>query len=167
MHLKRNKVFLGLGSNLGDSAAQLNQALSCLDALPATRVLRSSRVFHSPAYSPGKVNTADPDFMNMVCLLETAYTPQLLLAQLLGIEKDMHRVRDKANKWGPRLIDIDILFFNNDCVDTPTLQIPHQDFEQRAFFVLPLYEIAPDFILPNGFPLADLVSKFPAFVLEK
>lgn len=140
-------VFVGLGSNLGDSAAIIASALGAMDALPGTRVLKASRLYRTPAWGL----TAQPDFINAVALLETASAAQSLLAAMLGIEREAGRTRrdDGRDRWGPRTLDLDLLLYGDQVIDQPGLQVPHPHLHERAFALLPLVEIAPDSRIPG------------------
>jgi len=136
-------VYLLLGSNLGDAIHSLNTAANHIEKQVGI-IQRKSSLYRTQAW--GKRN--QPDFIN--CVLKIAYPfaqpPQLLLTTLQAIEKNMGRVREV--KWEPRIIDIDILFFDNEIVDEPHLTIPHPHIADRRFTLQPLAEIAPDFIHP-------------------
>ena len=150
-------VFVGLGSNLGDSAAILHDAIAALGRLPATRVLACSRLYRTPAWGV----TAQPDFLNAVAMLSTALQPQALLAALLAIERDAGRIRlvDGSDRWGPRTLDLDLLLYGDRCVDEPGLRVPHPHLHERAFALLPLLEIAPYAVIPGIGPARDVAAK--------
>lgn len=131
---------MGLGSNLGDRAGNIERALELLGS--GVRLLERSSL-----YETEPVGMKDqPRFLNMVCAGETELGPQALLDFAKGIEKGMGRVG--TVRFGPRLIDIDILFYDELVIDTPILQIPHPRLTQRAFVLVPLAEIAPDLVHP-------------------
>jgi 2-amino-4-hydroxy-6-hydroxymethyldihydropteridine diphosphokinase len=132
----RTPVYLSLGSNIGDRAENLNAAIDRLrDVGDVVQV--------SPFYETEPVEfAAQAWFLNCVIALETEKTPQELLAGILGIEQQMGRRR--AQKKGPRVIDIDILLFGNLIVDDLGLAIPHPAMQERRFVLQPLAEIAPD-----------------------
>jgi len=136
-----HKVYLALGSNLGDRNQNLLQALSKL----ATRMAVTNC---SGIYDTAPVgNTRQPRFLNMVCSGETRLTPPELLAFVKDIEIKMGRKTGPVNS--PRPIDIDILFFDNLVMNTPELVIPHPRLTERVFVLLPLSDIAPDFKHPS------------------
>ena len=139
--MKTNTVYLLLGSNLGDSANHLRGALRCVEE-DIGEVVQASRVYKSKAW--GK--TDQPDFLNQVVMVDTKLSPYDVLARCLKIENDLGRVR--FERWGARAIDIDILYFNQDVVHTKLLKIPHPELHNRRFTLVPLNEIAGDFIHP-------------------
>ncbi len=130
-------VFLGLGSNLGDRKQNIEKALDIISQ--QEKVLKVSKIYETKPY--GK--TDQPDFLNCVIEISTDKSPTELLKRLLEIEKILRRVR--TEKWGPRTIDIDILFYGNLYFYTKDLKLPHYDFENRSFFIEPLKEIAIEF----------------------
>jgi 2-amino-4-hydroxy-6-hydroxymethyldihydropteridine diphosphokinase len=137
---------VGLGSNLGDRVAQLHEAFAALDALPHTRVRRTSRLYRSPAWG-----VADqPDFLNAAVLLETALPPRELLDELLAIEREAGRDRSaEAVRWGPRVLDLDILLYGDRRIDEPGLRVPHPHLHERAFALVPLLEVWPEATIPG------------------
>jgi 2-amino-4-hydroxy-6-hydroxymethyldihydropteridine diphosphokinase len=136
-----SKVYLLLGSNLGDRRQHLLDALAGISYLGTIR--KVSSVYRSAAWG----NLDQPDFLNATVELDTAHTPSELLKAILEIETGMGRVRNE--KWGARLIDIDILFYDNLVVNTPELDIPHPQLQNRKFTLVPLAEIAPDLEHPR------------------
>ncbi|MDD5287728.1 MAG: 2-amino-4-hydroxy-6-hydroxymethyldihydropteridine diphosphokinase [Dehalococcoidales bacterium] len=138
--LKPVKIYLGLGSNIGDRWLNLRQALFML-----SQKMWLARV--SPVYDTAPVgNTNQPRFLNLVCEATTPLTPMELLTLIKGIETAIGREPGPPNS--PRPIDIDILFYGNQTVNTPELIIPHPRLTERAFVLVPLAEIAPNFIHP-------------------
>ena len=128
---------VALGSNLGDSRSVLKQALEAISALPGTRVYAVSSL-----YRTAPVGYADqPDFLNAVAALETTLTPHALLGALLGIEAAMGRRRTFAN--APRVIDLDLLLYQDFSLQTAELTVPHPRMHQRAFVLVPLAELFP------------------------
>jgi len=135
------KVYLSLGANLGDRAAQIDTAIGLLDAA-GVKVLRRSSLYETePQDLPNQ-----PWFYNLVVEAETALFPLQVLRQIERIEKEMGRQRVVAK--GPRRIDIDILFFGSFVIQTKKLQIPHPRLQQRRFVLEPLAELAPTFSHP-------------------
>ena len=131
-------IYLSLGSNLGDRKAQLRQAIEKLHQKGILLVKESSIYETEPVDVPEQ-----PDFLNLVCQVETALEPESLLAACQDIESEMGRHRGETK--GARNIDIDILFYGRRIVETPFLKIPHPAWRQRNFVLIPLVEIAPDF----------------------
>lgn len=131
------RAFLGLGGNLGEPAAAMAAALRALDAHPAVSVAAVSSLYRTPPWGV----TDQPDFLNAVAAVDTVLSARQLLDLCLAVEKDLKRVRDI--RWGPRVIDIDILLHDGGAVDEPGLQVPHPRMTGRAFVMVPLAEIAP------------------------
>ncbi len=129
-------VYLALGTNLGDRPANLRSALAALPPFIVCR--RSSPIYETPPWGL----TDQPAFLNMVIQAETALEPLALLAHLKHLELQMGRT--PAVRYGPRLIDMDILFYDNLILDTPELTLPHPRLHERAFVLVPLADIAPD-----------------------
>ncbi len=134
------KVYLSLGSNIGDRKSYLDRAIKSLNNLEETTVTTVSSFYETPAW--GKTDQAD--FLNCCCELETQLVPQALLSACQKIEKDLNRVRHEH--WGPRTIDIDILLFGDGVINEENLKIPHPYMLERTFVLVPLEEIAPDLI---------------------
>lgn len=136
-----NNVFLLLGSNLGDRKLSLQQALMHIayDVGPTGRI---SSIYETQSW--GK--TDEPDYLNMVVELETDLSAHTILTKILAIEQVMGRKREE--KWGSRIIDIDILYYNQDIISEPGLSVPHPELHKRRFTLEPLAEIAPDFTHP-------------------
>ncbi|EQC69396.1 2-amino-4-hydroxy-6-hydroxy-methyl-dihydropteridine pyrophosphokinase [Streptococcus sp. HSISB1] len=131
------KVFLSLGSNIGDKKAYLESALNKLNQLPKTQVVSISPFYETAAW--GKID--QDDFLNLCCELETSLSAQELLVNCQQIEKDLDRVRHEH--WGPRTIDIDILLYGDDHINEENLKVPHPYMTERAFVLVPLHDIAP------------------------
>ena len=103
------RAAIGLGANLGDAAATLREAIAALARLPATELLRASRLYRTPAWG----RTEQPDFINAVALVETALPPRELLDALLVVERSFGRVRLDGERWGPRTLDLDLLLYGD------------------------------------------------------
>ncbi|RUT32969.1 2-amino-4-hydroxy-6-hydroxymethyldihydropteridine diphosphokinase [Arsenicitalea aurantiaca] len=132
------RAWLGLGANLGEPTAQLEQAVLLLAGSPGLQIVKRSSIIES---APWGVTDQNP-FRNMVLEVETESTPEGLLALCLGIEQEMGRVR--TMHWGPRLIDIDVIAYERIELKSPTLTLPHPYAHERDFVLGPLREIAPD-----------------------
>jgi len=134
---------VGLGSNLGDRLANLSRAVELLAARPGLRVERSSRVYVTePVGGPPQ-----PEYLNAVVEVQTTLSPHDLLAACMDVEQRMGRVR--AERWGPRIIDIDVLTYDEEEVDEPDLVVPHPRMHERAFVLVPLLELDPDPLIPG------------------
>jgi len=137
---------VALGSNLGDRGGELDRALEQLCALPRTRLVARSRWRETePVGGP----PGQPRFLNGVVRLATALGPHELLAELQRIERESGRTREHELRHGPRLLDLDLIFFGALRLAEPGLELPHPRAEQRLFVLEPLAEIAPDEILPD------------------
>ena len=136
-----NKLYLLLGSNMGNSKQKLAEATKHI-AKDVGKILRSSHLYQTAAW--GK--TDQPDFLNQVIVVETKLSAQQTIISILAIEKKMGRVRIEKN--APRIIDIDILFFNKDIINEKDLIVPHPQLQNRRFVLVPLNELSPRFIHP-------------------
>jgi len=147
---------VALGGNIGDSPAQIRSAMRALAGLPETRLVRQSSLYRNPP-----VGYLDqPEFVNAVAQIETRIAPRALLGYLLEIERAHGRVRDYPN--APRTLDLDILLYGGLVVHEPGLTIPHPRMPDRAFVLVPLAEIAPDFEVPGKGRVADLLRNVEA-----
>lgn len=144
---------IALGSNLGDSSAILEAAIVMLAKTPGITVTSQSSWYQTAPVGPPQ-----PDYLNGCVIIDVQLTPQDLLQTTLSIEKQFGR--ERPERWGPRTLDLDILLFDNLIIDTPTLQIPHPRMSERAFVLVPLAEIAPDWLEPvSGCAIAQLVQR--------
>ncbi len=137
-----NHVFIGLGGNLGDVRKSFETARQELDRYAGIRVLRSSLLYVTPPVGPQDQN----DFLNAVVSIRTSLTPLALLELLQGLETRAGRTREV--RWGPRTLDLDILSYNDVCLETRTLSLPHPRMHERQFVLRPLCDIAPDWQHP-------------------
>ena len=160
------RAYIGLGSNLDDPAAQLRRARAALADLPETRLVAVSSVYRSrPLYEAGKGTPDQPDFCNAVAALDTRLTAEALLAALLRIEDRQGRTR--AQRWGPRTLDLDLLLYGDEQRRSPRLMLPHPGLTQRAFVLYPLHEIAPGLEIPGHGALGECLKRCPADGLER
>ena len=138
-------AYIGLGSNLSDPQQQIILAVKALSLLQSSEISQVSSLYFSRPMGPQD----QPDYMNAVIALTTSLTPLSLLDELQAIENKAGRVR-KDNRWGARILDLDILLFDNNIINNDRLTVPHYGLELREFVLLPLAEISPTLILPNG-----------------
>ncbi|NOS94130.1 MAG: 2-amino-4-hydroxy-6-hydroxymethyldihydropteridine diphosphokinase [Cyclobacteriaceae bacterium] len=139
--MKTHIYFLLLGSNQRGPYHQLNQACIVLRQ-EAGQILSISRVYQTAAWGM----TKQDDFLNQVICMKSEYSPHEMLDCIQKIENSMGRERNQ--KWGPRIIDIDILYADNEIIQTKQLIIPHPEIQNRRFTLIPLCELAPDFVHP-------------------
>ncbi|MEW9625283.1 2-amino-4-hydroxy-6-hydroxymethyldihydropteridine diphosphokinase [Rhodanobacter geophilus] len=145
-------AYIALGGNLGDPRRQLLEAMDALGRLPATRLLRRSRLYRTPPWGV----LEQPPFLNAAALLDTGLAPHELLDALLAIEQRAGRVRAERN--GPRTLDLDLLHMDGVQLDDEHLTLPHPRIAERAFVLLPLADLAPDLQLPGQGRVADLLA---------
>lgn len=144
-------TYLALGSNIGDRLANLRRAVAALS--PVVSVQAQSPVYETPAW--GYVD--QEPFLNMVLKAETVLAPAALLAHLKRLESELGRT--PSFRWGPRLIDIDILLYDELVISTPELTIPHPRLPERAFVLVPLADLAPGLVHPVlGQPISELLA---------
>jgi 2-amino-4-hydroxy-6-hydroxymethyldihydropteridine diphosphokinase len=139
--MNKKEVFISLGSNLGNRAENLEKAIHAIK-LNVGVLIRQSSVFETKPW--GKSN--QPDFFNQIILIHSDKSPEVILHLLSAIEDELGRKRDE--KWGQRIIDLDLLYVDDAIIQTGTLTLPHPGIGQRRFILVPLVEIAPDFIHP-------------------
>lgn len=155
------RVYIGLGSNLAEPAEQLRNALDALDKAEGTRLAAVSGFYASDSLLPGQ-----PRYTNAVAALDTTLEPLQLLDALQAIENDQGRVRQE--RWGPRTLDLDVLLFGQQVLDSPRLKVPHYHMHARPFVLYPLAELVPaDFVLADGRSLAQMLAACPFSGLER
>lgn len=138
------RAFLGLGSNVGDSRALLAAAVADLEGTPGVQVVGLSRVYRTAA-----VGFEDqPDFLNIVVQVETSLGPFDLLDEAQRLEREAGR--ERTVRWGPRTLDVDLLWYDDLLIDEERLQVPHPRMEERRFVLEPLAELDPHLVLPSG-----------------
>ena len=157
------RVYIGLGSNLAEPLRQLQAALAAIAELPHSQLVTTSSFYASDPLGPPD----QPRYVNAVAALDTALAPLELLDALQRIEQEQGRVR-KAERWGPRTLDLDILLFGDRLLSETRLTVPHYHMHARAFVLYPLAEIAPtDLQLPDGRRLEQLLAACPYVGLER
>ncbi len=159
------RAFIGLGSNLAgelDSPQQqLEQAVVELGELRNTRLLTLSSLYRSPPMGPQN----QPDYYNAVAKLKTTLGAEVLLDALQAIEQT--HGRERKQRWGARTLDLDLLLYGDQRIDTPRLQVPHPGITQRAFVLMPLLEISPQLSIPGHGKLGDMVQHCPPRGLKR
>lgn len=151
------RVYIGLGGNLGDVPSTLNQAIARISALPGVVYVAHSGFYRTPPWG----GVEQPDYINAVLELDTGLEPQELLELLLDIERQHGRERSGGPRWGPRTLDCDILLYADRSVHTESLTIPHPRMTQRAFVLVPLAELNARLTIPGEGPLRSLLERLP------
>ncbi|MCF8778752.1 2-amino-4-hydroxy-6-hydroxymethyldihydropteridine diphosphokinase [Vibrio sp. IRLE0018] len=146
-------VYIAIGSNLADPVVQAKSAIDALKQLPKSRFLCASQLYSSTPMGPQN----QPDYINAVAAIETELTPLELLDCTQAIELDQGRVR-KEERWGPRTLDLDIILYGDEVIDSERLTVPHYGMKEREFVLYPLAEIAPNLTLPDGTELSQLLT---------
>jgi 2-amino-4-hydroxy-6-hydroxymethyldihydropteridine diphosphokinase len=153
-------AYIGVGANLGDARANVENALARLGALPATALLRRSSAWRS-----APIDSSGDDYVNAVACIDTTLPAADLLAALQAIELAHGRERPYRN--APRTLDLDLLLYGDEVIDTPTLHVPHPRMHQRAFVLAPLLEIAPAVAIPGYGPAGPLLAAVADQVISK
>lgn len=154
------RAYLSLGGNLGEPAKSMGMALRILDDDPLTRVVAVSSLYRTPPW--GKLD--QPDFLNAAAEVVTRQTPQGLLELCLAAERTLKRVRKE--RWGPRIVDIDLLAFDDMTIHEAGLELPHPRMMERAFVLVPLAEIAPGLVIA-GVSIAQRTAAIDRSGIEK
>ncbi|MFI3245931.1 MAG: 2-amino-4-hydroxy-6-hydroxymethyldihydropteridine diphosphokinase [Ferrimonas sp.] len=149
------RAYVALGSNLAAPAAQLQRAMAALSQHPHMALQQQSQLYRSPPMA----GMQQPDYCNAVVAIDTTLLPLALLDALQQIEQQQGRERQQ--RWGARTLDLDLLLYGDQTVAHPRLTIPHYGMAERAFVLIPLFEIAPALQLPSGTALASLVAQCP------
>lgn len=147
-------TYIALGSNLEIPVQQIEEAIEALRLLPSSELVTVSSFYQSQPLGPQD----QPDYVNAVACLRTTLSPLLLLDELQRIENEQGRVR--VRRWGERTLDLDILLYEDFIIQDVRLTIPHYDMKNREFVIVPLYEIAPLIVFPDGLRLTELIGKF-------
>ncbi|HEU4449409.1 MAG TPA: 2-amino-4-hydroxy-6-hydroxymethyldihydropteridine diphosphokinase [Gaiellaceae bacterium] len=150
----KHKAFVGLGANLGARERTLRRAVELLAASPGIDVLAVSTLRETDP-----VGYADqPPFLNGAVALATDLSPRDLLGRLLEVERELGRVRGEGPRFGPRVVDLDLLLYGERVVEEPGLTVPHPRLAERRFVLEPLHELDPELTLPDGRRVADLLG---------
>ncbi|AGQ38248.1 TPA: 2-amino-4-hydroxy-6-hydroxymethyldihydropteridine diphosphokinase [Mannheimia haemolytica] len=145
-------VYIALGSNLENPLEQLKQAVEKLKKL-------ANEFEISPFYGSKPVGPQDqPDYVNAVAKFSTDLSPTALLDKLQSIENEQGRVR--VRRWGERTLDLDIILYGNQQIQTERLNVPHIEMKNREFVIVPMFDLTPDLVLPTGEKLADIYAQF-------
>ncbi|MDV7104447.1 2-amino-4-hydroxy-6-hydroxymethyldihydropteridine diphosphokinase [Vibrio sp. TH_r3] len=146
-------VYIAIGSNLNDPVTQTKNAIKALKSLPKSQFLTASSLYSSIPMGPQQ----QPDYINAVVAIRTELPPITLLDATQAIELEHGRVR-KKERWGPRTLDLDILLYGSEIINSERLVIPHYGIKKREFVLYPLAEIAPNLIFPDGEVLSNLLT---------
>ena len=150
-------AYIAIGSNLASPLEQVNAAVQALGEIPQSKIVAVSSFYRTPPLGPQD----QPDYLNAAVVLETALNAETLLDNTQRIELQQGRVR-KAERWGPRTLDLDIMLFGHETINTERLTVPHYDMKNRGFMLWPLFEVAPDLIFPDGIPLRTILDNLNA-----
>lgn len=151
------RVYIAVGSNLASPLDQVNAAIAALGEIPETKIASVSSFYRTPPLGPQD----QPDYLNAAVALDTELPPEILLDNTQRIELQQGRIR-KEERWGPRTLDLDIMLFGNEVINTPRLTVPHYDMQNRGFMLWPLFEIAPELRFPDGPALRDVLANLGA-----
>ncbi|WP_436858402.1 2-amino-4-hydroxy-6-hydroxymethyldihydropteridine diphosphokinase [Citrobacter tructae] len=157
MQPERQRVYIALGSNLASPLEQVNAAIQAIGEIPDSQIVAVSSFYRTPPLGPQD----QPDYLNAAVALETALEPEALLDHTQHIELQQGRVR-KAERWGPRTLDLDIMLFGDRTISTERLTVPHYDMKNRDFMLWPLFEIAPELVFPDGISLQQQLTALGA-----
>ena len=153
-------AYVGIGANLGDAQANVLDALRRLALLEGTTVIETSGL-----YRTAPVDSSGPDYINAVACIDTAFDPRELLAALQDIEQVHGRERPYRN--APRTLDLDLLLYGEQRIDSDTLTVPHPRMQERGFVLAPLAEIAPDIVIPGVGPIHDYLPLVASQAVKK
>lgn len=150
-------AYIAIGSNLASPLEQVNAAVQALSEIPQSRLVAVSAFYRTPPLGPQD----QPDYLNAVVVLETSLDAETLLDNTQRIELQQGRQR-KAERWGPRTLDLDIMLFGDEVINTERLTVPHYDMKNRGFMLWPLFEVAPELTFPNGESLQTILQQLNA-----
>ena len=155
------RAFVGIGANLGDPVAQVRGAVAALAGLPETRLVAASSLYRTAPLG----YTAQNDFVNAACLLETALAPRALLGELRAIEAAAGR--ERSFKDAPRTLDLDLLLYGAETIAEPGLAVPHPRLHERAFALAPVVELDPTCVIPGRGPAREWLARAADQRIEK
>ena len=150
-------AYIAIGSNLSSPLEQVNAAVQALSEIPQSRLVKVSAFYRTPPLGPQD----QPDYPNAAVVLETSLDAETLLDNTQRIELQQGRQR-KAERWGPRTLDLDIMLFGDEVINTERLTVPHYDMKNRGFMLWPLWEVAPELTFPNGESLQAILQQLNA-----
>ena len=150
-------AYIAIGSNLASPLEQVNAAVQALGEIPQSRIVAVSSFYRTPPLGPQD----QPDYLNAAVVLDTALDADTLLDNTQRIELQQGRVR-KAERWGPRTLDLDIMLFGHEVINTPRLTVPHYDMKNRGFILCPLFDVSPDITFPDGLSLKAVLHSLDA-----
>jgi 2-amino-4-hydroxy-6-hydroxymethyldihydropteridine diphosphokinase len=152
----KTRAILSLGSNLGDRKATLQSAMKQIGKIKGVEILKKSKLYESVALTEAGYDAEQPSYLNAVVHIETNLRPKALLAQLQEVENEFGRIR--LQRWAPRTLDIDIISFGLELIETKSLVVPHPRAFERSFVLVPWLEVEPDAVLPGLGRVADLAA---------
>jgi 2-amino-4-hydroxy-6-hydroxymethyldihydropteridine diphosphokinase len=153
--------YIALGSNLGQPRQQLDSAITALRDHAQITLRSHSPWYRSKAVGPGE----QPDYLNGVAVIETGLSARQLLDSLQEIEAAQGR--ERGERWGARTLDLDILLLGDECIESAELTLPHPRLRERNFVLYPLYDVAPELVLPCGTTLESLLARCPREGLQR
>lgn len=156
-------AYIGIGSNLGDPVLQVTRALKALAELPGSRLIAASNLYQNPPVGPA----GQPDYVNAVAGVLTHDGPLELFRRLRQIEHAQGRIRTEGSHWGPRTLDLDLLVYGEQRIDSTELLVPHPGIRERNFVLLPLAEIAPGLEIPGLGSVRELAAALDGASLKK
>ena len=161
--MQTEEVFIGLGSNIGDSATIIEQALNALDNITQSGLRGRSSLYRSTALG----DIPQDDYINAVARVDTSLEPMALLLELQAIEQAYYRHRNQRQRWAPRTLDLDIILFGNRNIADSHLTVPHPELAERRFVLEPMFELDGDRFIPGHGSLRYLIDQAPAIAMEK
>lgn len=147
--MDKHFAYIGQGGNLGNVERTIHDASRQVSKRIGPIVSHSQIHTSRALVAPGSVDDTEPLFLNSVIVVETSLSAEEVLAELLEIELLLGRDRKNSRRWGPRVIDLDLLFYDSEIINSPTLTVPHPEIQNRDFVLVPLHDIAPNFFHPK------------------